>query len=149
MKKIEIKKMTLNDFSQIENNLLSDFDDFWHPNLLKSEFMQKNKIYIVAKKNENIVGFAGCMINFAEMEIMNLVTKKSERGNGIGNLLLEKLIEIAKNNEIEEIFLEVNQTNEIARKLYEKAEFLESGRRKNYYGQNQDAIIMVKKIKNL
>ena len=141
--------MTLNDFEQIQKILLSDFDDFWSPHLLQNELKQKNKIYIVAKKNKNIVGFAGCMINFAEMEIMNLVTKKSERGNGIGNFLLEKLIEIAKNQKIETIFLEVNCVNEIARKLYEKVGFLEISRRKNYYGEKQDAIIMIKKIKNL
>lgn len=149
MEKIKIENMTLDDFEQIKNTLLSDFDDFWSPNLLQSELKQRNKRYLVAKKNGNIVGFAGCMLNFAEMEIMNLVTKKSERGNGIGNLLLEKLIEMAKNNEIETIFLEVNCVNEIARKLYEKAGFSEMGRRKNYYGEKQDAMIMIKKIKNL
>ena len=149
MEKVKIEKMTLNDFEQIQKILLSDFDDFWSPHLLQNELKQKNKIYIVAKKNKNIVGFAGCMINFAEMEIMNLVTKKSERGNGIGNFLLEKLIEIAKNQKIETIFLEVNCVNEIARKLYEKVGFLEISRRKNYYGEKQDAIIMIKKIKNL
>lgn len=145
MKKVEICKMTLDDLKKIELCFHSDFDDFWTPSLLKSELMGKNKNYIVARKADEIVGFAGSMMNFPDMEIMTIVVKKTQRGNGIGTLLLDKLIEIAKKNDVEKIFLEVKQTNEIARKLYEKAGFQEVGIRKNYYGEHNDAIIMLKK----
>ena len=148
MEKIEISKMTLEDFEQINNTLSLDFDDFWTPDLLKSELMGQTKTYIVAKQDGKIVGFAGAMLNFPEMEIMNIVTKKTHRGNGIGRILLEKLIEIADKNHFENVFLEVNQSNEVAKKLYEKAGFVEIGLRKNYYGENEDAIVMSKKINN-
>lgn len=149
MEKIKIQKMTLEDFEKIEKSLLSDFDDFWSPNLLKSELMSENRIYLVAKENEEIVGFAGGMLNFPEMEIMNIVIKKTERRKGIGKILLEKLIEIANDRQVETIFLEVNEKNESARKLYEKVGFEEMSRRKNYYGESENAIILSKKIKNL
>lgn len=149
MEKIEIAEMTLDDFEQIKNVLTSDFDDFWTPHLLKSELMGENKTYMVAKQNQMIVGFAGAMLNFPEMEIMNLVTKKQKRRNGIGKLLLEKLIKMAEDHHFEKIFLEVNPTNEVARKLYEKVGFVEIGIRKNYYGNNQHAMMMVKKLNNL
>lgn len=80
---MEIYEMTLKDFEQIENVLISDFDDFWTPTLLKTELMGDNRKYIVAKKNDKVVGFAGIMLNFNEAELMNIVTKKSERRNGI------------------------------------------------------------------
>lgn len=149
MKKIEICEMTLKDFAQIENILISDFDDFWTPSLLKSEIMGNNRKYIVAKQNDKIVGFAGIMMNFNEAEIMNIVTKKSERGNGIGKILLEKIIEIAKKNCIETIFLEVHKNNQMARKMYENAGFIEIGERKNYYHSTEKAILMSKNLKNL
>lgn len=145
METIEIQKMTLADFEKIEKSLTLDFDDFWSPNLLKSELMSENRIYLVAKQNEEIVGFAGGMLNFPEMEIMNIVTKKTHRRKGIGKLLLEKLIEMAKEKSIQQIFLEVNEKNENARKLYEKLGFEEMSRRKNYYGENENAIILSKK----
>lgn len=145
MEKIKIQKMTLEDFEKVEKSLLSDFDDFWSPNLLKSELMSENRIYLVAKENEEIVGFAGGMLNFPEMEIMNIVTKKTERRKGIGKILLEKLIKIANDRQVETIFLEVNEKNESARKLYEKVGFEEMSRRKNYYGESENAIILSKK----
>lgn len=40
---LEIKKMQLSDFEQIENNLQEDFDDFWTPLTLKQELENKNR----------------------------------------------------------------------------------------------------------
>lgn len=41
---LEITKMTLADFEQIETNLIQDFDDFWNPESLKEELENKNRI---------------------------------------------------------------------------------------------------------
>lgn len=137
--------MTLEDLAQIENCLNCDFDDFWSASILKSELMGQNKTYIVAKKNEEIVGFAGFMQNFSEVEIMNIVVKKNCRGRGIGKILLQEIIENAKNHDVQEIFLEVNENNKIARCLYQNMGFAELGKRKNYYKQ-ESAIVMLKKV---
>lgn len=149
MKNIQIFEMTIEDYEQIKDILISDFDDFWSPEILKSEILGQNKKYIVAKKQNEIVGFAGIMISDIEVEIMNIVTKKSERGNGIGKILLNKIIEISKNNSTQNIFLEVNENNVIARKMYENAGFLQIGERKDYYNSHEKAIIMSKKVNNL
>ena len=149
MKNIQIFEMTIEDYEQIKDILISDFDDFWSPEILKSEILGQNKKYIVAKKQNEIVGFAGIMISDIEVEIMNIVTKKSERGNGIGKILLNKIIEISKNNSTQNIFLEVNENNVIARKMYENAGFLQIGERKDDYNSHEKAIIMSKKVNNL
>ena len=54
----------------------------------------------------------------------------------------EKLIEITKENNIKELTLEVNQNNISAIELYTKYNFKKIGERKNYYGENNNAIIM-------
>ena len=51
--------------------------------------------------------------------------------------------------EIEKIFLEVNENNDIARKFYSKMGFEEIGIRPNYYSGNEKGIIMSKNINNL
>lgn len=136
--------MTGQDFDQIEPILLSDFDDFWTPDILKSEIMAENRSYIVAKQNGEIVGFAGVMQNFPTLEIMNLVTKKDCRGKGIGKKMLQVILENAEKNQFTEIFLEVNEKNKIAKSLYKNMGFCEIGKRKSYYA-NEAAILMAKK----
>lgn len=140
---IEISKMTLDDFEQIKDILQEEFDEFWKPSILKSELESLNSKYIVAKENDKIVGFAGIILLPDDAEITNIVTKKSDRKKGIGNLLLAKIIEMAR-KERNVISLEVNEKNEIAIKLYKKYGFEKVGIRKKYYNGIDNAIIMTK-----
>ena len=89
--------MILEDFEKISPNLQKDFDEFWSPSILKSELESENSDYIVAILDGEIVGFAGFIITPVDIQITNIVTKKSERKQGIGKSLLEKLIEMATN----------------------------------------------------
>ena len=142
---IEIKEMTFCDFEEIKDILQTDFDEFWTPGVLKSELESDLSKYIVAKENEKIIGFAGIIILPDDVEITNIVTKKTERKKGIGKLLLDKLIEMALALK-KDISLEVNEKNEAAISLYKKAEFEEVGIRKKYYNRCENAIIMTKKL---
>ena len=130
---IKVEKMTLNDLENIQNILISDFDDFWNYNILKDELESENSIYIVAKSNKEIIGFAGIKILLDEADIMNIVTKKCYRNQGIGTLLLKNLISISKNLNLHSLSLEVNEENKTAIHLYENLGFKNIGIRKNYY----------------
>ena len=136
--------MTLSDFEEIKDILLEEFDNFWKPSILESELKSENSKYIVAKENGKIVGFAGLWFSPIDAEITNIVTKKSERKRGIGTLLLDKLIEMAKEANRDNISLEVNENNVAAGILYENAGFEIAGIRKNYYNGKENAIIMTK-----
>lgn len=136
--------MTLSDFEEIKDILLEEFDNFWKPSILESELKSENSKYIVAKENGKIVGFAGLWFSPIDAEITNIVTKKSERKRGIGTLLLDKLIEMAKEANRDNISLEVNEKNIAAGILYENAGFEIAGIRKNYYNGKENAIIMTK-----
>ena len=142
MENLKIFDMTLQDFEEIKNILISDFDDFWSPEVLKSELTGENKRYIVAKLEKKIVGFCGIMINFDEIEIMNIVVKKFYRGKGIGKELLNEIIKKSQELNCKNIFLEVNEKNIAALKMYESAGFKQVGRRRRYYNSKDDAIIM-------
>ena len=76
---IEIKVMTLDDLKTIKEILISDFDEFWNYNVFKAELQSENSKYLVAKLNNEIIGFAGIKIIIDEADIMNIVTKKIYR----------------------------------------------------------------------
>ncbi len=139
------KKMDIQDLEEIKDVLLSDFDDFWSYEVLREELLSDSSLYIVAKKQNEIIGFAGIKIIIDEADIMNIVVKKSYRNNGIGSLLLENLILISNKKNLNFINLEVDCKNTIAINLYKKFGFEEISLRKNYYKDN-DAIIMKKKL---
>ncbi len=139
---VQITEMSLSDLENIKDILISDFDDFWNYNILKSEVKSSNSKYIIAKTNDGeIIGFAGIKIILDNADIMNIVVKKSWRKQGVGNLLLNNLISICKDLNLLSLSLEVNEDNIPAIHLYEKFGFKQIGVRKNYY-RGKDGIIM-------
>ena len=142
--KIKILPMTNEDIDFLSTNLNSDFDDFWNINNLKNDFSNPNSTYLIARVENEIVGFAGFLKICDEANIMNIVTKKNKRNLGIGSKLLENLILYAKNQNCKSITLEVNEHNNIAIHLYEKYNFKRIGLRKKYYNNTDDAILMAR-----
>lgn len=143
---IKIEKMNLNHLNELQEILISDFDDFWSFSTLKEEVENENSSYIIGKINNEIIGFAGLKKIFDHADIMNIVIKKTYRNQGIGTLLLENLILLAKDLNISTLFLEVNEQNKPAIHLYEKLGFEKLGVRKKYYNNN-NGIIMKKNLK--
>ena len=138
---IVISEMSETDLLYLKKSL-NEFDDFWTYNILEQEFNNSNTTYIVAKKNDLVIGFAGLLMVVDEANIMNIVTKKDKRNSGIGTQLLEKLIQIAKEKKATSITLEVNEKNIPAINLYKKLQFKEVGIRKKYYNNTDSAILM-------
>lgn len=109
--------------------------------------IENNKFarYIIAKKGEVVIGYAGMWLILDEGHITNIAVHPEYRGIGAGKLLLEALIEICKIELVNSITLEVRKSNIVAQSLYKKYGFVEEGIRKEYYGDNrEDAIIMWK-----
>ena len=133
--------MTTFDLQSIAPILVSDFDNFWKLDVLKSELESPSSYYFVIKNNEEIVGFAGIKVILDEADIMDIVIKKSYRGNGLGKLLMEYLISFARSLKLLSLTLEVREDNYSAIALYTKLGFIKVGLRKNYY-DGKNAILM-------
>lgn len=144
-KNITIDTMTQEDLNQISNTLLSHFDEFWSYDLLKEELNAKNSNYLVAKFNNEVVGFAGIKIMVEEADIMNIVVRKDFRNQGIGGLLLKNLIDLSKKQNLTSVTLEVMEENYPAIHLYKNFGFEQIGLRKNYY-KYKNGLIMKKVI---
>ncbi len=138
-KNIVIKDMKISDLDNLD---MSKFDDFWNIDILKDELNSENSKFICAKLENKIVGFAGIKIILDEADIMNIAVMKNCRRQGIATLLLNHILTICKEKGIKTINLEVNEENFSAISLYQKFGFKECGRRKNYYDNQYDAILM-------
>ncbi len=142
MDNIIIEPMTLDDCYSIKDIFNSDFDEFWNVNILKEELENTNSMFLVAKFENEVVGFAGFKILVDCADIMNIAVKKDFRNKGIGSLLLKSLIDLYNSLNLTSLNLEVNENNIPAIRLYEKFDFKEISVRKNYYPNNENAIIM-------
>ena len=93
-----------------------------------------------------IQGFIVAQVVGYEMEIENVVIAQGLRRFGLGSLIVEHLLNSAKNQAVSRIFLEVRESNVAARKLYEKSGFVTSGRRKGYYRDPEEDALLLENI---
>jgi len=90
-----------------------------------------------------IPGFAGFWIMAEEAHITSIAVRESRRRQGIGELLLISVINLATELNTRIITLEVRASNTIAQSLYHKYGFTQTGLRHHYYIEDrEDAVIM-------
>jgi len=77
-----------------------------------------------------------------EAEILDVAVRQSLRGRGIGRLLVEDALAAARERGAIVVSLEVRVGNHDAVALYRRLGFRETGRRKGYYDNGEDAIVM-------
>jgi ribosomal-protein-alanine N-acetyltransferase len=87
-------------------------------------------------------GFVLARIAADEAEILTIMVLPPYRRQGLANLLLDKVAEQAKKQGVISVFLEVAASNKAGLELYTKVGFVQVGRRKRYYPNGGDALMM-------
>ncbi len=105
-------------------------------NTISAFLKNKNGVYFVAENKTQIVGHAFLeplhLQSLRHVADLNIVVHSGWQKKGIGTILLEHLIDWAKNsNAIEKIQLNVRASNIAAISFYKKMGFEEEGRLKN------------------
>jgi ribosomal-protein-alanine N-acetyltransferase len=81
-----------------------------------------------------------------EAEILTLAVQPAARRAGLGRRLLEAAVATARQHGAVAMFLEVSEINTAARSLYETSAFRPTGRRRRYYPDGSDALVMCRDI---
>jgi ribosomal-protein-alanine N-acetyltransferase len=92
-----------------------------------------------------IIGYALMMMVLDEAHLLNLSVAKTYQKQGLGRLLLEHMIAIARKHDAANMFLEVRPSNISAIALYENIGFNEMAVRRGYYPAQhgrEDAVLM-------
>ncbi len=144
---VTIRKMTVSDAPQVACLERRAFSQPWPEAEFVKAAQADNYIYLIAEHENQIIGYAGCVIAADEADITNIAVDDGARRLGIGTKLLRSLTEMTAARGVASIFLEVRQSNGPAQNLYFKTGFKKIGIRKNFYQKpNEDAILMAKKL---
>ena len=97
---------------------------------------------LLATQNDQPLGFAIGRAQAEEAEILTIAVRPGARGQGVGRALLNALLAEAAKRGAMDLFLEVAEPNLAARALYAGAGADEVGRRRRYYADGADALVL-------
>lgn len=105
---------------------------------------EHHECFVIIYK-EQILGYAGLLYVLDEGHVANIAVRGEYRGMGLGDALLQYMMQQCRERKLAYILLEVRVSNLPAISLYEKYGFLSVGRRRDYYTTpKEDAILMTK-----
>ena len=109
----------------------------FHRGWSESEFEQllvdRNVITDRAAAGRNVVGFIMSRLVLDEAEILSIAVAAARRGKGLARRLLDLHLRRLAGLGARAVFLEVEEGNVPARRLYRRAGFRQVGRREGYY----------------
>ncbi len=97
-----------------------------------------------------MLGYFVAMGGVDEMHLLNITVAPAEQGHGHARRMLAALIALSRAEGARALWLEVRESNDRARSIYQRMGFVQQGRRKGYYpapfGRREDAIVMSLKL---
>jgi [ribosomal protein S18]-alanine N-acetyltransferase len=107
---------------------------------------ERNTLVHRLRSGRKIIGFAVSRVAADEAEILSIALAASHRGRGLSRELLLTHLGHLSGRGVRAVFLEVEENNQPARRLYDRAGFTIVGRRERYYrqenGEQLDALRM-------
>jgi [ribosomal protein S18]-alanine N-acetyltransferase len=141
-----IEPATLRDAPRLAQLHGASFHRGWGEGEFESMIAERNTLVHRLKLGRKTIGFAVSRMGADEAEILSIAIDAGHRGRGLSrDLLLTHLGHLAGRG-VRRIFLEVEENNVPARRLYERAGFAVVGRRERYYrqddGEQLNALLM-------
>ncbi|MFM2190964.1 MAG: hypothetical protein RL491_1350 [Bacteroidota bacterium] len=137
-----------------EENMIRYLNEGFGIKKLEQEVLNENSMFYIAEISDSIVGYL--KVNFEDaqteniipdaMEIERIYVSSSYYGEGVGQLLFEKAVQLARDNAANCIWLGVWEHNPRAIRFYEKNGFTPFDQHIFKLGDEEQTDILMKRI---
>lgn len=143
----EVREMSMEDGAAVAEMEHQLFADAWSEKSVLETLGQENTICLTALKAGRTAGYLLAYTAADEAEIARVAVTEELQRQGVARALLQRLENVCKEKGLTRILLDVRESNEAARALYESVGFREDGIRQRFYEDPQeDAILMSRKL---
>ena len=141
-----IEPATQRDAARLAQLHGASFHRGWGEGEFETMLAERNTLVHRLRLGRKVIGFAVSRMAADEAEILSIAVDAGHRGRGLSrDLLLTHLGHLAGRG-VRSVFLEVEENNQPARRLYQWAGFAVVGRRERYYreanGEQLNALVM-------
>jgi len=120
----------------------ASFQRGWDEDEFHRLLIDRNVVAHRAVAGRTVIGFILSRSAAGEAEILSVAVAPSWRGRGFAGTLLHLHLRRLAGLGVQTVFLEVDENNAPARRLYRRAGFREVGRRQGYYDGQVAALVL-------
>ena len=141
--RMTVRAMRLADLDEVMVIERRSFSAPWEESTFRGLMRRPSAALLVAETDDELTGYSVMWFAADEGELGDIAVVPERRGEGIGRRLLRESISVAASRGTRSLYLEVRESNDVARRLYENVGFSVVGVRKQYYTEPvEDAIVM-------
>lgn len=145
--RLSLRRMTPSDVPEVARIETAAFSTPWSEETFRALVDRSGVELWVAEWGDRLAAYAILWRVLDEGELANIAVRSDLRGRGIGSSLLGRMLEVARDSGIRSLYLEVRESNELAREMYARRGFQEIGVRKGYYEEPlEDARVLKKSL---
>lgn len=119
--------------------------DAWSRDAMAAELASPHTVYLVAESADEVVAYGGLSAppGAEQADIQTIAVDATHRRLGVGTVLVQQLLALARDRGAREVLLEVRADNPGAEQLYHRHGFVRIAVRPRYYQPDDvDAIVM-------
>jgi ribosomal-protein-alanine N-acetyltransferase len=141
-----VEPASLRDAARLAQLHGASFHRGWGEAEFETMLTERNTLVHRLRIGRNTVGFAVSRMAADEAEILSIAVAANHRGRGLSAELLRTHLGHLAGRGVRSVFLEVEENNQPARRLYQRAGFAVAGHRERYYrqenGEQLNALLM-------
>lgn len=141
-----VEPATRRDVPSLAQLHAASFHRGWGENEFDDMLAETNTLVHRLRLGRSVIGFAVSRMAADEAEILSIAMAPGYRGRGLSRDLLRTHLGHLAGRGVRTVFLEVEENNAPARRLYDRAGFTVAGRRERYYreagGKELNALVM-------
>ncbi len=119
------------------------FSDPWSESSFREALDSPWSFGLVAQTSQGVAGYLIAREVAGSGEVLNLAVSPDSRRQGLARGLLRAGLKFLRRRRVEEVFLEVRESNRSAQALYESLGFRPVGQRAAYYrNPKEDALVL-------
>jgi ribosomal-protein-alanine N-acetyltransferase len=143
LRDIRFRPMTIPDVAPVAAVERASYQFPWSEGVFR-DCVRVGYLCRVVEYRSEISGYGIMSFGAGEAHVLNICIRQELRGTGVGRRLMDYLLDRARDEYMQDVFLEVRPSNLIAIGLYESMGFQRIGLRKGYYqavGGREDALV--------
>jgi ribosomal-protein-alanine N-acetyltransferase len=140
---VEVRRARHEDIPAIVEIEEASFSDPWSPDSFAGYVSGSRHLMFVATDGGAVAGYVVLLLALPDADLANIAVAARSRRKGVGAALVSAALSAARGANVENVYLEVRESNRGAIALYERAGFAPFGRRRRYYRDpTEDAMVL-------